>query len=510
MDLKNAVKLAREGKEEGYNYLYQQTYQKSYYVALKYVKQEDAALDVLQDAYIKAFKNLEQLQDADKFPAWFAKVVASKALDELKKRKVVLFSQMETEESTVESMFEDDRIDTQPELSLDKKETSRLVQEMISTLSDEQRICIVMLYIEEMSVKEIAETLGVSENTVKSRLNYGRKNIKEKVVELEKKGTKLYGVAPLPFFLYLLLSDSANVQAAELPANHILETASKEAVKAQQGAGALTQLGGKVMGIMTKKVMIGIVASVVAIGGTTAGVFAYQAHQNKLAEEAVAMQQEEAKAQLEKSTESITEATTEEPTETPEETEAVEPTETATETTEPEVTAPQYTYTDLSQTMYAKSSVNVRDLPTTDGNKLGGLSKAQEVTVTGQCNETSWYRIDYNGGIGYVSNSYLVSEKPAETPAPQTTSTPCPYPLLALFQLDEHTVGYYFSTNYPETVEIMNASNYGAYELLGPCPYQEGWGQINGSYDYIGSYDVGEVFLVKRWYVWVEGAYPYE
>ena len=77
-----------------------------------------------------------------------------------------------------------------------------------------------------------------------------------------------------------------------------------------------------------------------------------------------------------------------------------------------------YTYTELSATMYAKSAVNVRDLPSTDGNKLGGLSSGQAVTVTGKCNETDWYRIDYNGSVAYVNNSYLDDNKPEE-PKPE-------------------------------------------------------------------------------------------
>ena len=75
MTWKDAVGLALEGREEGYNFLYQQTYQKSYYVALKYMKQEEEAADVLQDAYIKAFQNLDQLQEPDKFPGWFSRWV---------------------------------------------------------------------------------------------------------------------------------------------------------------------------------------------------------------------------------------------------------------------------------------------------------------------------------------------------------------------------------------------------------------------------------------------------
>lgn len=94
-----------------------------------------------------------------------------------------------------------------------------------------------------------------------------------------------------------------------------------------------------------------------------------------------------------------------------ENTESTESTEVQAEpqTTEPEQST--YSYTDKSATMYAQSSVNVRDLPDTNGNKVGGLSTNQEVSVTGQCNETGWYRINYNGGTAYVSNSYLGDNK---------------------------------------------------------------------------------------------------
>lgn len=75
--------------------------------------------------------------------------------------------------------------------------------------------------------------------------------------------------------------------------------------------------------------------------------------------------------------------------------------------------ASPYSYTELNQTMYAQSTVNVRDLPEQTGGKLGSLTTNQEVTVTGQCNETGWYKISYNGGEGFVSNSYLGTEKVA-------------------------------------------------------------------------------------------------
>lgn len=70
-----------------------------------------------------------------------------------------------------------------------------------------------------------------------------------------------------------------------------------------------------------------------------------------------------------------------------------------------------YTYEDMDATKYAKSTVNVRSLPNSDGDKLGGLSTNDEVKVTGKCNETGWYRIAYKDSVAYVSDSYLMDNK---------------------------------------------------------------------------------------------------
>lgn len=141
------------------------------------------------------------------------------------------------------------------------------------------------------------------------------------------------------------------------------------------------------------------------------------------------------------STEMTTTEATVEPTEAPTETApaespapAVEPT---TASVEPTAVSTGYTYSELNQTMYAKSAVNVRDLPSTDGKKIGSLKASQEITVTGKCDQTGWYRFDLNGTTGYVSDKYIVSEKPAvntvasannssntaATPAPAQTTT---------------------------------------------------------------------------------------
>lgn len=75
-----------------------------------------------------------------------------------------------------EESIEDVRSDMNPEMSMDEKEVRRLVMEILDQLPEDQRIVIGMFYYEEMPVKDIAAALEVSENTVKSRLSYGRKN----------------------------------------------------------------------------------------------------------------------------------------------------------------------------------------------------------------------------------------------------------------------------------------------------------------------------------------------
>lgn len=115
--------------------------------------------------------------------------------------------------------------------------------------------------------------------------------------------------------------------------------------------------------------------------------------------------------------EPVTEPTVE-PTEAPVESKAapakspapaVEPTAAPVEST---AVSTGYTYSELNQTMYAKSAVNVRDLPSTDGKKIGSLKASQEITITGKCDQTGWYRFDWNNTTGYVSDKYIVSEKP--------------------------------------------------------------------------------------------------
>ena len=168
--------------------------------------------DVLQDAYIKIFSRLDSLNQPEKFVSWGERIVANTALDQVRKTAPILMDdETDLDAAGYEPMPESFLAARDPGQVIDERETSRLVAEIVEGLPEAQRLCVYLFYIKEMSVKDIAAQLGVSENTVKSRLKYGRSGIEKKVLLLEKQGTKLYGFAPLPFFIWLfrkMLADS--------------------------------------------------------------------------------------------------------------------------------------------------------------------------------------------------------------------------------------------------------------------------------------------------------------
>ena len=269
------IRKASAGDQDAITELYELTYSSVYKTVKSMIADEDTVLDIVQDSFIKGFQSLDQLDAPENFRAWMKRIATNKAKDYLKKKKPILFTDMASEDGE-EIDFRDDCLDHCPEEVLDRKETARLMQEILATLSEDQRLVIGMFYYEEMSVREIAETLGCSENTVKSRLNYGRKKVEVKVKELEKRGTKLYSLAPLPFLLWLFRMDA---EAAEIPSGMVLEAVTAECAAAgtaatgSAGAAAAASTGAKAAAgagvkALTAKIIAGVLAVSVVGGGT--------------------------------------------------------------------------------------------------------------------------------------------------------------------------------------------------------------------------------------------------
>lgn len=223
MDTTELVLYAKNGNQQAITALYNLSYKPAYAVAFKMTGNEDDAFDVLQDAYIKAFNSLDQLTDPSGFIPWFNKITANKCRDFLRSKKnVIMFSDMEYDngEDSFELEFEDESTAFQPEERADYSDTKRLVAEMLDNLPADQKMVLLMYYVQEMSIKEIAEALDISENTVKSRMSYGKKKMRAQAEDMEKKGYKLRvsAVAVIPFLIWLLRNLSKEVTTPPMSA----------------------------------------------------------------------------------------------------------------------------------------------------------------------------------------------------------------------------------------------------------------------------------------------------
>ena len=237
--IRELVERAKMGDQQAIAALYEKTSRKAYYLSLQLVKDQDQAQDILQDAFLKVFTNLNMLQQPENFQGWLDTIVINKSKDYLKKKKPVLFSQMTgSEEPDSEPDFEDERGYFSPEKQVDYQETKRLVQEMIDRLPEEQRMAVVLYYLENLSVGQIARLMECSEGTIKSRLNYGRKSIKAQVLALEKKGTKLYCMPLVPFLYWMFRQQILAAAAPKAVGAAVLQAAGAGAAAAGAGNAA--------------------------------------------------------------------------------------------------------------------------------------------------------------------------------------------------------------------------------------------------------------------------------
>lgn len=243
---------------------------------------EDTIQDLIQETFIKVDKYLPQLKNVDAYKGWLKRIAKNVVIDYMRKSKqskTIFFSDMVDKDSDIDEIeFEDERPYYSPEAVVDYNEKKVQLNGILDTLPEAQRLVVSMYFYQDMSYAEIAEELGISENTVKSRMKYARGKIEKEVNNLKKKGVNLYGLAPIPFFIWLLKGTTA--QAAELPSEAVLSavqaeigasTASKAVgagTKAMAGKGAKTAGKAGIKATMTKA--IAGVAVVATIGGAGA------------------------------------------------------------------------------------------------------------------------------------------------------------------------------------------------------------------------------------------------
>ncbi len=258
------VAKAKAGDQAAFAELYRQTSTELYRSIHSMVHDEDLAWDIQQDTYLRVYENLGKLEHNEAFLPWLRRISVTVTATEMRKRLPVTFTDL-TGEDEDQPDLPDFSIDSQPELALDRKETSRLVREILAKLPENQHLILGMRYYEDLSIQEIAEMLDTTPGTVRVHLFRGRKKVEAAVRELEKQGVKLYGLSPMAFLVALM----GRMEPAEAAAR---ATAKAVATKAAANAVAVTAkpVTALTFSQMVKgsigKILIGAL-SVAAIGG---------------------------------------------------------------------------------------------------------------------------------------------------------------------------------------------------------------------------------------------------
>ena len=202
MELTELVRKAQSGDQEAMSELYQQTCQRVYALALRLTSDPDRAMDAVQESYLSALQNLDKLQKPEAFLHWIFQITANCCRKFHNREKRYVSPEQGEEESDYFASIPDPNEKILPEAAADSGETRRLVLELVDRLPPEQRECVVLYYFSECSVEEISRLQACTENTVKSRLNYARKKLKEGVLALEARdGIRLHSFAPIGLLL---------------------------------------------------------------------------------------------------------------------------------------------------------------------------------------------------------------------------------------------------------------------------------------------------------------------
>jgi RNA polymerase sigma factor (sigma-70 family) len=168
------ISRCREGDQEAHFRLYKLYARSMYNVGYRIVNNADEAQDVLQEAFISAFRNLEFYRGDATFGAWLKRIVVHKAINHLKKRKLERFPDDETfdirQEEADEEVFP---------MSVES------VRSAIEELPDGYRAVLSLYLVEGYDHGEIAEILGISESTSKSQFNRSKKRLRE-ILELKR------------------------------------------------------------------------------------------------------------------------------------------------------------------------------------------------------------------------------------------------------------------------------------------------------------------------------------
>lgn len=176
------VRRFKEGDQGAFNQIVRRYQERLYYLALRMVGNHDDALDISQDAFVKAYEGLEKFHGDSSLYTWLYRIVVNLSINHRRKRKVIRFVSFEDVRAVLASTKDS------PDEVVNRKEFSEAADEAIEGLPARQKAIFVLRYYQGLSHQEISEILGRSVGAVKASYFHAVRKLRKalsKFVETE-------------------------------------------------------------------------------------------------------------------------------------------------------------------------------------------------------------------------------------------------------------------------------------------------------------------------------------
>jgi RNA polymerase sigma-70 factor (ECF subfamily) len=171
------VEQARAGRHEAFEELVRRYSNRAYRAAHRIVRDTETAQDVLQEAFLKAYRGLRRFECRSGFYTWFYRIVVNLALDRRRRDRggsALEFEDRAVEDADVRATLPEAE---DPERTARRHEIRRLVARGIESLPEGQREVLILREVDGLSYEEIAAAMRISKGTVMSRLHYARRKM---------------------------------------------------------------------------------------------------------------------------------------------------------------------------------------------------------------------------------------------------------------------------------------------------------------------------------------------
>ena len=156
-----------------------------YYVCYRMLNNAQDAEDAAQDVFIKGFYSICKFRSDAKLSTWLYRITINTCLNRERRKKIINWLSLDILFNSEEVSACSDN-NERPDLEFEKRETEKLVQHAIHSLSLKQRTAIILYHYEGLSYKQIAEVMNKSLPAVESLLHHGKDNLARKLLPLLK------------------------------------------------------------------------------------------------------------------------------------------------------------------------------------------------------------------------------------------------------------------------------------------------------------------------------------